>query len=148
MHPLYPQVLARVKSGQQFLDLGCGFGQNLRKLNLDGAPAGNITGADVSRELIDCGYEYFRDRDRLDAKFIVGDILDSRSEGFVKARGSFDAVYAAMVYHLWDWENQLKASIETVKLLKPCKDSVLFGWQLGSTPASAVERRLEDSRGR
>jgi len=144
--PKYAEILDRIKNGQQYLDLGCGFGQNIRKLVFDGAPAANITGADLSQTLIDCGFEYFRDRDTLGSKFVIGDILNNESAAFVEAKGSFDIIFAAMVYHLWGWKDQVRACIETTKLLKPNTDSMIFGWQLGATPAGEVERELDNSR--
>jgi SAM-dependent methyltransferase len=133
-------VLERLKGGQQFLDLGCGFGQNIRKLVYDGAPAENVSGADISQTLVDCGYEYFKDQEKLKSKFIIGDVFASDSSAFFEAKGNFDIVFASMVYHLWGWDDQIKACVETIKLLRPVPGSVLFGWQLGATPAGEIER--------
>lgn len=142
----YDSILQKIKEGQQYLDLGCGFGQNIRKMVFDGASAENITGADLSQTLIDCGFEYFQDKATLKSKFIIGDILNSESANFVQASGQFDIIFTAMVYHLWGWKDQVKACIETTKLLKAVLGSTIFGWQLGSNPAGEVERKLDDSR--
>ncbi|KIW00033.1 uncharacterized protein PV09_08385 [Verruconis gallopava] len=138
---VYQQVLDRVKSGDKLLDLGCGFGQNIRKLVYDGAPSENITGADISQAMVDCGFEYFRDRDRLKTKFFIGDVFDEDAPAYKDVAGHFDLVYASMFYHLWDWDGQVKAFIQTIKLLKPVPGSMIFGFQLGATPAGEVQRK-------
>jgi SAM-dependent methyltransferase len=125
-----------------FLDLGCGLGQNMRKLLLDGAPAKQVCGADISSDLIACGHEYFRDVDRWQCKMYIGDLFDSNASVNAEASGQFDAIWAAMVYHLWAWDGQLKASIQTARLLKDKKGAMLIGWQLGATPAVEEKRPL------
>jgi hypothetical protein len=51
-----------------------------------------------------------------------------------------------MFYHLWGWDDHIKACIETTKLLKPAPGSMIFGWQLGASPAGQVERKLSSKR--
>jgi SAM-dependent methyltransferase len=119
----------------------------MRKLALDGAPTGTVYGADVSQDLITCGYEYFRDGGgEPKFMFFTGDILNLDDPVFATIEGQFDIIWTAMVYHLWDYKTQLTASIATVKLLKPVPGSVLVGWQLGATPAVEVARNLTDDR--
>ena len=143
---IYEQILQRVKYGERFLDLGCGFGQNIRKLVHDGAPSENTAGADISQKFIEYGYEYFRDQESLKTKFIIGDVLDSSSPAFLEANGSFDIIFASMFYHLWGWNDHIKTLIRTVKLLRPVPGSTLFGWQMGSTPAIEITRELYENR--
>lgn len=133
--------MSRLKTEQcTLLDLGCGFGQNLRQLTLDGAPTASITGADLSKGLIDCGYDYFQDRDSFKADFIVGDVLSADSDVSVQAAQRFDIVWAALFFHLWDWDRQLEVSVATSKLLKPVPGSMIIGWQIGATPARLFSR--------
>jgi SAM-dependent methyltransferase len=148
MHPLYNTIVSRTKNGDRVLDLGCGLGQNMRKLVLDGAPRESVFGADVSEELVKCGTEYFRDGDTPFMCFI-GDILAQKEDApnsLDMAKGQFDIVYASMFYHLWSYPTQLRASIATVTLLKPQSGSVICGWQLGASPAVEIQRNLEESR--
>ncbi|KAF2092408.1 hypothetical protein NA57DRAFT_50389 [Rhizodiscina lignyota] len=146
-HPHYAYILSHLKSvpGTTLLDLGCGFGQNLRQLALDGVPTSALSGADLSPSLIKCGYEYFRDQDTLQATFITHDVLNPADEFSKNAQGTFDIVWAALFFHLWGWDQQLEASVAASKLLKPVPGSVLVGWQIGATPAREVIRQSKDS---
>jgi SAM-dependent methyltransferase len=141
-HRDYPTILSWMKedSTVQFLDLGCGLGQNMRKLLVDEVPPAQLSGADISTHLITCGHEYFKDADRWQCKMYIGDMFDNTAPINAEASGRFDVIWAAMVYHLWDWEKQLKASIQTARLLKDKQGSLLFGWQLGATPAMEQNR--------
>jgi SAM-dependent methyltransferase len=119
----------------------------MRKLALDGAPTGSVYGADVSQDLIDCGYEYFNDGGGAPRfVFFVGDILNPEDPVYATVEGQFDIIWMAMVLHLWDYKTQLSASIATVKLLKPVPGSMVIGWQLGATPAVEITRNLQEER--
>jgi SAM-dependent methyltransferase len=119
----------------------------MRKLALDGAPAGSVFGADVSQGLIDCGYEYFNDGGGAPRfMFFVGDILNTDDPVYATVVGQFDVIWMAMVLHLWDYKTQLSASITAIKLLKPVAGSMVVGWQLGATPAVEVKRNLPEGR--
>ena len=41
VHPVYDEVVSRLKKDSKLLDLGCCFGQDIRKLIHDGVPAEN-----------------------------------------------------------------------------------------------------------
>jgi SAM-dependent methyltransferase len=128
-------------SSMHLLDLGCGLGQNMRKLLVDGVPAAQLAGADVSAGLIACGHEYFRDADRWQCEMYIGNLFDAQARINHEASGRYDVIWAAMVYHLWAWDGQLKACIQTARLMKEKPGSFLFGWQLGATPA-VVQKKL------
>ncbi len=149
LHPKYRDVLSRLQSSQAtLLDLGCGVGQNIRQLTHDGAPPASLAGADLSAGLIECGYDYFLDRERLTSPFIVGDILDdadddgaAAADGFCAAhRGRYDVVWAATFFHLWDWATQRRAMAAAARLLKPAPGSAIIGWQIGASPARELVR--------
>lgn len=72
---VYADILSRISNGGIFLDVGTGFGQELRRLIADGALGRNMYAIDVSSELWELGYRLFKDRERLDARLIVADIL-------------------------------------------------------------------------
>jgi SAM-dependent methyltransferase len=137
---MYPDVQRRLDRGHRLLDLGCGFGQDIRKLIVDGANPDNIVGADISDALVDCGYEYFQDEETLSTPFLIGDVLEPDAELAVAAEGRFNMIWSSFVYHLWNWDEQLRASIQTARLLKSRRGSMLIGIQLGTSPAMEVLR--------
>lgn len=144
LHPQYQQLLKLLGSSEDtaFLDLGCGLAQNLRQLILDGAQPEQLTGADLNKGLVQCGYDYFRDESRLKSPFIIGDVFNADGDIGQSAQGKFDIIWAAMFYHLWDWDGQLEAFIATTKLLKPKPGSMLVGWQIGASPAREFDREV------
>jgi SAM-dependent methyltransferase len=146
VQPYYPSLLNRMKKGDRCLDLGCGLGQNVRKVVLDCGLSSNVYGSDLLQDLIDCGYTYFLDQASLQSRFSTGDLLNENSSDFKHVEGTFDILYTACLYHLWSWEVQLKASIASTKLLKPEPGSVIFGWQIGASPAKEISRNLDDNR--
>lgn len=131
---VYGEILDRVRQGQRFLDLGCCFGQEIRKLVVDGAPPDNLYGCDLKEDFLELGYKLFGDRDRLKAKFLTADIFEEASalSGF---KGTFDIIYAAAFFHLFDYERQYAASKAAAALLTPTKGSMLLGRQAGAITA-------------
>lgn len=146
MQPYYQSLLTRIKNGDRFLDLGCGLGQNVRKIVHDLGPSPTVFGSDLSQDLIDCGYDYFLDKASLEPQFFTGDLLSGSDPNFEKMKGTFDVIFATCLYHLWSWDVQLKASIATVHLLKPEAGAVIFGWQIGASPAKEITRNLGKTR--
>ncbi|KAE9980585.1 hypothetical protein BLS_004131 [Venturia inaequalis] len=146
VQPYYPSLLTRIKNGDRFLDLGCGLGQNVRKIVHDLGPSPSVFGSDLSQDLIDCGYDYFLDKSSLEPQFFTGDLLSGKDPNFGKMKGTFDIIFATCLYHLWSWDVQLKASIATVNLLKPEAGAVVFGWQVGASPAKEITRNLGKTR--
>ncbi|KAK7747066.1 hypothetical protein SLS62_009222 [Diatrype stigma] len=60
-----------------FLDVGCCVGQVLRQLALDGVDSRRLYGVDLEPGFVQAGYELFRDRKKLRATFVIGDLLKS-----------------------------------------------------------------------
>ncbi|KAK5325847.1 hypothetical protein LTR93_004068 [Exophiala xenobiotica] len=74
--PYGPKFLSRLQSDSRstFLDVGCGFGQELRFLVADhGVNPSQLFGVDLEPGLIDVGYELFRDRGRGRSRSGTGD---------------------------------------------------------------------------
>ena len=154
LHPLYPTVLARLKNtvnSELFLDLGCCFGQDIRRLVADGVPDEKLYGADLRLEFLELGYELFQDKGSLKAHFLEGDIFeeDDEAEGgkeLSKLNGKIDIIYAAAFLHLFDWEEQVRAGTRMVRLMT--ENSLVFGWQLGTTKPGSRARHSDKSRTR
>lgn len=129
-HPQYKNVLNRLQSsGHKLLDVGCCFGQEMRKLVYDGAPAELLYGIDIEPTFISLGYELFKDHGKLQSTFIVGDIFDLDLDNF---RGEIDIVLAKAFFHLFSWEQQVLIGQLLVSLLKSRPGSMVFGMHLGS----------------
>jgi SAM-dependent methyltransferase len=131
----YQQILERLHRGQTFLDMACCFGQEIRQLVADGAPSENIYGCDLRPEYFELGYKLFRDRDHLHAKFLSADVFDANSP-LAKLQNHFDMIYAGSFFHLFDYDNQLKASKTVARLLRPESGSSIFGRQVGALKAA------------
>ncbi|KAK4621139.1 Asnovolin E/Chermesin D methyltransferase nvfJ [Fulvia fulva] len=126
--PKYNDVLAGVKGGKTLLDLGCCFGQDLRKLVHDGAASANLTGFEMEKDFTELGYDLFRDRETLRSTFVHGDVFASTPN---LTEGSFDYVHASSFFHLFSWAEQVELVRKTLKLLNPVKGSMVFGRQAG-----------------
>lgn len=73
----YLRIIGKLKKGGKFLDVGCMFAQDVRKLVADGAPVEPVYGTDLHSEYFDFAYELFNDRDVIpSSQFFAADILD------------------------------------------------------------------------
>ena len=121
-----------MRSGdQKFLDLGCAFGQDIRRLVAHGVDSARCYGSDLRLDFIDLGYELFRDRSTLKSEFIAADVFDPDS-ALTQLEGKIDIVGSSSFFHLFDWDEQKRVAHRIVKLLKPQKDSLLAGRQIGN----------------
>ncbi|KAG0123783.1 hypothetical protein HOY82DRAFT_494850 [Tuber indicum] len=138
--PIYPDVLRRLEKGAKLLDVGCCFGQAIRKLVVDGAPAANLYGMDLRPEFIDLGYELFLDRGTLSAHFIAPvDMLllgegggAAGDESVSRLAGKMDIIHLGQFLHLFNWQEQVRAATNVAGFLSPAKGSLIVGHQVGS----------------
>ncbi|KAI9705126.1 MAG: hypothetical protein M1836_006909 [Candelina mexicana] len=148
---LYPSILQRLKNGQTLLDLGCCFGQEIRKLVSDGAPSANLYGTDLQADFLRLGYELFLDRGSLESRFIAADILkddddeeEEEGEGLRELEGKIDIVYAGSFFHLFDLPHQLRIAKRIVGFFNPrSRDAMILGRQIGYD--AAVEKESSTS---
>jgi len=142
--PEYLTVIARLKTGNEnFLDLGCCFGQELRKVAFDGAPTEHLYGCDLREEFFDLGYKLFRDKEILKSQFIVADIFEP-SSALSSLYGKMDIIYAGSFLHLFGWAEQVEICKQIVKLLKDKKGSMLLGRQVGNLDAGEIFHRSNE----
>ncbi|OJD30522.1 methyltransferase domain-containing protein [Diplodia corticola] len=143
--PYYPEVLSRVKNGEKLLDLGCCFGQELRKLIHDGAPPTSLYGSDLRPEFLSLGHALFLDSSSLPTSphFIAADIFadpdPSTSPLHQQLAGTLSIIHASAFFHLFSRADQLRAAERAVALLKPEPGVVVVGAQIGS-PTPGVAR--------
>jgi 2-polyprenyl-3-methyl-5-hydroxy-6-metoxy-1,4-benzoquinol methylase len=133
----YSDILRRLQEGQRLLDLGCCFGQEIRQLVSDGAPADNIYGCDLREEYITLGYKLFNDKDTLKANFLTANILDATS-ALTELRGQFDMIWTGSFFHLWGYEDQIKVSKIVASLLRPQAGSMILGRQMGAVKVAEL----------
>lgn len=139
LSPVYPEVLSRVRAGETFLDLGCCFGQDIRKLIHDGAPSDNIIGVDTEPRFMELGYELFRDRDRLKARFYTGDVF--AEEFLAEHRGKVDVIFLGSFLHLFSFEQQKAIVAQLTRLLRPREGSMVFGRHMATEQKGGTLRK-------
>ncbi|KAJ4993216.1 methyltransferase domain-containing protein [Stagonosporopsis vannaccii] len=130
----YDEVVQRINDGEQYLDIGCCMGQDIRKLVYDGVPSENVYASDLQGQFWDMGYEMFLDRSSLKATFIEADVFDNTS-GLQEFTGKFDIVHAASFFHLFDWDAQIVAAKRIISLLNPESNSLILGRQAARVEA-------------
>ncbi|KAJ5280913.1 hypothetical protein N7478_006285 [Penicillium angulare] len=116
----------------------CCFAQEVRQLVLDGAPPGNIFGADLSSDLMDMGHKLFLDEDKLGVRFIQSDILDKQSTLRVEFKGLYDVIHASNFFHVWPWAKTIQVAKDALDLLSDKPGSVILGTQVGTRRAKNV----------
>lgn len=138
--------MERLKTGNEnFLDLGCCFGQEIRRLVHDGAPSSHLWGADLRPEFFELGYKLFQDKETLKSTFIAADIFDPESP-LKNLVGKIDIIYAGSFLHLFNYQDQLRVCKRIVEILKEKKGSVVLGRQAGSIVAGERVHRTNTAQ--
>ncbi|KAE8338051.1 hypothetical protein BDV24DRAFT_153922 [Aspergillus arachidicola] len=137
--PFYHRVVDRLRADPSttFLDAGCCFGQEIRYLVDQGIPGKQLFGCDLEQVFIDLGYKLFRDKDRLEATFVTGDLTadDPAFAGSPLSQtlsGKIDIIFASSLLHLWDYDTQVRVAIRLVQLCRDRPGVMITGRQLGS----------------
>lgn len=129
LSPDYESTVQRVRQGETLLDLGCCFGQDIRKLASDAGTSSNLIGCDIEERFIQLGYDLFADSQSLEATFVQGDVFSS---DFLKQyHGKVDIIYLGSFLHLFDEAKQRIVAQHIKKILRPGKGMV-FGRHLGA----------------
>ncbi|RPD77757.1 hypothetical protein L226DRAFT_600530 [Lentinus tigrinus ALCF2SS1-7] len=77
--PAYPDLLklGMDRPNAILLDLGCCFGNDVRKAVLDGYPVQNVIASDLHSQFWELGHEMFRSTEStFPARFVTGDVFD------------------------------------------------------------------------
>ncbi|KAK7534666.1 hypothetical protein BKA81DRAFT_409822 [Phyllosticta paracitricarpa] len=141
----YPEILERVKNGQKYLEAGCAFGQDLRRLIKDGAPPSNLVATDLSDDFWQVGYSLFKDESRLGVRFIAADVTAASSpltmpppDGIA---GTIDIIHASFYFHLFTRAEQLKVGERLVNVLRPVPGALMVGRHVGChTPGEYADK--------
>ncbi|KAF2452252.1 hypothetical protein BDY21DRAFT_408479 [Lineolata rhizophorae] len=156
--PAYPEILARARAGQTVLDIGCCFGQDLRKLAFDGAPTTHLHGHDLRPAFWALGHALFRDGPgdtttaagtaaadnphppRFAATFSAGDFLDpaARPRDRAAAAAGVDVALASSFLHLFGWDGQVEAGVGIAGVVR--EGGLVVGRQVGNKAAGEYAR--------
>ncbi|KAF6234646.1 hypothetical protein HO173_007272 [Letharia columbiana] len=135
--PSYDKILSSLSSKEDpktLMDVGCCFGQDLRKLLLDGAPGSQLVGVELKPEFIDMGYDLFMDRKTYQGKFVTGDFFEETTGSAMKALdGTIDILHIASFLHIFGWDEQVRAAMRLMGFLKNKPGTIILGRQLGSS---------------
>ncbi|KAK8086414.1 hypothetical protein PG994_001388 [Apiospora phragmitis] len=136
--PVYREIVANLKSGAwaRYPEVGCGLGQDIRKLIHDGVPKTSVIGTDLLPGLLESGQELFRDADALPLgqSFFAADFLDTSDENVLSKAvldGTVDVIHATMFLHCFDRPTQLRACKRILTLLKNRPGVMIVGKQGG-----------------
>ncbi|KAF7888821.1 hypothetical protein EAF00_009121 [Botryotinia globosa] len=142
--PYYPKLLSRLASpGTKFLDLGCCFGQIIRRLVYDGALPENLYGCDLRTEFFELGYDLFKDEANLKSTLFKADIFDEDNVDMKRLEGDIDVIYAGSFLHMYGWGDQVKICKILARAMKK-EGSVLMGRQGGGKVAKEVTFPLHE----
>ncbi|KAK3072873.1 hypothetical protein LTR53_006013 [Teratosphaeriaceae sp. CCFEE 6253] len=141
-HQLYhSEILPRMLSGEQtYLDLGCAFAQDVRRLVADGVDSSKCYGSDLRLDFIELGYELFNDRETLQSRFIAADVFDENS-ALQELNGHVDIIDASSFFHLFTLAEQKQIARSVIKLIRPRRDSLVVGRQVGNAKPAEFPRR-------
>lgn len=137
-HPAYAEILSRLQAGQTFLDAGCCFGQDLRKLLSDGAPSSKaMYGIDVESAFFQLGHELFRDADTLEAIFLEADLIKPQFPlpSLESIQGQIDIMSTQSLFHLFNLADQKTVARHLVGLTKPGSGAMIAGRHVGAIQA-------------
>ncbi|KAF7969206.1 hypothetical protein HWV62_27999 [Athelia sp. TMB] len=146
--PVYQDVLklGKERKGAILLDIGCCFGNDLRKAVADGFPITGVIGSDLHKDFWDMGNELYIAP--FPVPFVEGDVFDPAHieptpplyappsapppalgalTSLNPLRGHVSAIHASSLFHLFDEAPQRKLAHALGALLSPEPGSVIFG---------------------
>ncbi|OCH86593.1 hypothetical protein OBBRIDRAFT_737703 [Obba rivulosa] len=153
--PAYPHLLklGEERKGAIFLDIGCCFGNDVRKTVADGYPVENVIASDLQAEFWQLGHQLFRSTPKtFPVPFLAGDAFDQnflkRVPPFYTAPetpapdlqvtgsltpllGYVSAIHASAFFHLFCEEQQFQLAQALAGLLSPKSGSIIFGAHVG-----------------
>lgn len=112
--------------------MGCGVGQAIRQIHQQGVEASKLIGVDLEPRFFDLGYDMFRDRDTLGARFVQGDMLDPDDEKLDQLHGKVTIVHADSFLHLFNRRHQSYIVKRLIGFFKPgTRNALIYGRQAG-----------------
>jgi len=146
--------LGKERPGALFLDIGCCFGNDIRKAVADGFPIDQVIGSDLRPEYWELGHKLFNSTpETFPAAFVPGDAF---SEEFLRwellrdtplttpapdlhslktltpLSGRVSVIHASAFFHLFDESNQFRLAHLLSSLLSPEPGLIIFGGHVGA----------------
>ncbi|TFK93026.1 hypothetical protein K466DRAFT_594724 [Polyporus arcularius HHB13444] len=171
--PAYNHLLklGREREGAILLDIGCCFGNDVRKAVADSFPVQNVVATDIHPEFWDYGHKLFNStQETFPARFLAGDVFDPAHLALVPPftsspaksqpqlstltslnplRGHVSAIHISAVFHLFSEEEQVELAHKLAGLLSPEPGSIIFGLQSGRADKGfRVEAGVPNSHGK
>ncbi|KAI0719150.1 hypothetical protein C8T65DRAFT_61873 [Cerioporus squamosus] len=171
--PAYNHLLklGRERSDAILLDIGCCFGNDVRKAVADGFPVHNVVATDIHPEFWEFGHKLFNStQETFPARFFAGDVFDpahldlappftsppattrpelSALTSLNPLRGHVSAIHISAVFHLFSEEEQVQLAHKIAGLLSPEPGSIIFGLQSGRAEKGfRVEAGVPNSHGK
>ena len=143
-HPFYSAILSHLSSTEEdyyLLDVGCGLGQDLRKLRYDGAQIQRTYAVEFVQGLINSGFDLFMDSNQSKGNLIAGDALKDDPSQWLETFGvedGFNIVHVGALFHLFDWNDQLIIARNLTSLTRKRENAVIFGWQFAARNSGLV----------
>ncbi|KAF9466489.1 hypothetical protein BDZ94DRAFT_170819 [Collybia nuda] len=168
--PAYQNVLrlGRERPGGILLDIGCCFGNDIRKAVADGWPVNGVIASDLHKGFWDLGHELFRTTPTtFPVPFVPGDAFDpahiaprepfyQRPEiphrpldeltSLTPLQGHISAIHASAFFHLFDESKQLELARILATLLSPLPGSLIFGLH-GGKPQKGFRTEVKNNAG-
>lgn len=162
-HPSYQQFLKIVKERLEaiYTDIGCCFGNDIRKTVSDGYPIQQTIATDLCPEFWDLGHKLFKSTpESFPARFIPGDIFElkilakqplvsgpelSKLQSFAELSGRVSAIHASSLFHLFDEQQQFELAKIMAALLSSAPGSMIFGSH-GGNPTKGVRNETVGNR--
>ncbi|KAH9912577.1 uncharacterized protein B0H18DRAFT_889733, partial [Fomitopsis serialis] len=153
--PAYTELLklGQERQGAILLEIGCCFGNDIRKAIADGYPLQNCIVSDIEPALWNFGFQLFNDTpETFPVPIVAGDALDtaflepvppftshpstpapplSSVTQLSQLHGQVSAIYLSAVFHLFPEEKQLQLAHAIAGLLSPAPGSLILGWHAG-----------------
>ncbi|KAK0496138.1 hypothetical protein EDD18DRAFT_1309777 [Armillaria luteobubalina] len=144
-YPSYQQLLklGKERQGAIYADIGCCFGNDVRKAVADGYPVQQAIATDLMPEFWDLGHKLFKSTsESFPARFIAADIFElkdlakqplasapdlSKVQSFAELAGCVSAIHASSLFHLFDEQQQFELAKITAALLSSAPGSMIFG---------------------
>eukprot|EP01112_Ceratiomyxa_fruticulosa_P002501 TRINITY_DN1260_c3_g2_i1.p1 TRINITY_DN1260_c3_g2~~TRINITY_DN1260_c3_g2_i1.p1 ORF type:complete len:223 (+),score=21.32 TRINITY_DN1260_c3_g2_i1:131-799(+) len=136
-HHFYQTLTKDIHDGKEIkvLDVGCAFGQDTRKLIVDGLAHSNIYSIDIVSSYWELGRKLFMDPESFSSNFMIGNVADPSFNSNQQLTEKFDYIYAGAVLHVLSKED-VEVFLQNIFILLK-KGGFFFGHSVGS-----VEPRL------